>query len=424
MHRESDMASNRPANFSTATLQHVLSRRSSLRQLGLAGLALSAAPAFAEDIIKLPLPSDPRERPLTHDFPQKGTMILQRTRPPLLETPFEVFDHGVFTPNNQFYVRWHWAVIPTSVDVASFRLAVRGHLNQTLSLSIDDLRSLPQVELAAVNQCSGNSRGFYEPRVPGAQWSDGAMGNAIWTGVRLKDVLDHAGVKAGAVQVRFDGLDEPVVPDAPDFKKSLDIDHARDGEVMIAYAMNGEQLPLLNGFPLRLIVPGWYSTYWVKMLNDIEVLDKPDDNFWMAVAYTIPDTPHASITPGQTGVKLVPINKMVPRSFFTNVASGATLPAGRSAPLRGIAFGGDSGVAKVELSIDGGKSWQPTALGKDHGKYSFRQWTVNVSLGEKGSHSFMVRCTNQGGDVQPEAPNWNPSGFMRNVIETVQVTAS
>jgi DMSO/TMAO reductase YedYZ molybdopterin-dependent catalytic subunit len=424
MHRERDMASNRPANFSTTALQHVLSRRSALRQLGLAGVAFSAAPAFAEDMIKLPLPSDPRERPLTHDFPQKDIMILQRVRPPLLETPFEVFDHGVFTPNNQFYVRWHWAVIPTSVDVASFRLAVRGHLNQTLSLSIDDLRNLPQVELAAVNQCSGNSRGFYEPRVPGAQWSHGAMGNAIWTGVRLKDVLDRAGVKAGAVQVRFDGLDQPVVPDAPDFKKSLDIDHARDGEVMIAYAMNGEQLPLLNGFPLRLIVPGWYSTYWVKMLNDIEVLDKPDDNFWMAVAYTIPDTPHASITPGQTGVKLVPINKMVPRSFFTNVVSGATLPAGPSAPLRGIAFGGDSGVAKVELSIDGGKSWQPTALGKDHGKYSFRQWQVNVSLGEKGSRSFMVRCTNQGGDVQPEAPNWNPSGFMRNVIETVQVTVS
>jgi DMSO/TMAO reductase YedYZ molybdopterin-dependent catalytic subunit len=424
MHRERDMASNRPANFSTTALQHVVSRRSALRQLGLAGVAFSAAPAFAEDMIKLPLPGDPRERPLTHDFPQKDIMILQRIRPPLLETPFEVFDHGVFTPNNQFYVRWHWAVIPTSVDVASFRLAVRGHLNQTLSLSIDDLRNLPQVELAAVNQCSGNSRGFYEPRVPGAQWSHGAMGNAIWTGVRLKDVLDRAGVKAGAVQVRFDGLDEPVVPDAPDFKKSLDIDHARDGEVMIAYAMNGEQLPLLNGFPLRLIVPGWYSTYWVKMLNDIEVLDKPDDNFWMAVAYTIPDTPHASITPGQTGVKLVPINKMVPRSFFTNVASGATLPAGPSAPLRGIAFGGDSGVAKVELSIDGGKSWQPTALGKDHGKYSFRQWQVNVSLGEKGSRSFMVRCTNQGGDVQPEGPNWNPSGFMRNVIETVQVTVN
>jgi DMSO/TMAO reductase YedYZ molybdopterin-dependent catalytic subunit len=404
-----------------SALTHLLSRRAALWQLGLASLSLAAAPAFAEDMIKLPLPSDPRERPLTHDFPQKGTMILQRTRPPLLETPMEVFDRGVFTPNDQFYVRWHWAVIPTSVDLKTFKLAVRGHVNQTLSLSLDDLRSLPQVELAAVNQCSGNSRGYYEPRVPGAQWSHGAMGNAVWTGVRLKDVLDRAGVKAGAVQVRFNGLDEPVVPDAPDFKKSLDIDHARDGEVMIAYAMNGEQLPLLNGFPLRLIVPGWYSTYWVKMLSDIEVLDKPDDNFWMAVAYTIPDTPHASITPGQTGVKLVPINKMVPRSFFTNVAGGATLPAGNAA-LRGIAFGGDSGVAKVELSADGGKSWQPTTLGKDHGKYSFRQWETNTPLA-KGGHAFMVRCTNQAGDVQPDAPNWNPSGFMRNVIETVQVAA-
>jgi DMSO/TMAO reductase YedYZ molybdopterin-dependent catalytic subunit len=424
MHRGSNRADDRPTNYAAnPTLHRVISRRTALAQLGLAGLTLSAAPALAEDMVKLPLPSDPRERPLTHEFPQKDTMILQRVRPPLLETPLEVFDRGVFTPNNQFFVRWHWAVIPTSIDVKTFRLAVRGHVNQTLSLSLDDLMSLPQVELAAVNQCSGNSRGFYQPRVPGAQWGNGAMGNALWTGVRLKDVLDRAGVKAGAVQVRFNGLDDPVVPDGPDFKKSLDIDHARDGEVMIAYAMNGEQLPLLNGFPLRLIVPGWYSTYWVKMLNDIEVLDQKDDNFWMAVAYTIPDTPHASITPGQTGVKLVPINKMVPRSFFTNVADGATQPAG-TVPLRGIAFGGDSGVDKVELSIDGGKTWQPTALGKDHGKYSFRQWQANVLLADKGSHSFMVRCTNQAGDVQPDAPNWNPSGFMRNVIETVQVTAS
>ena len=255
-------------------------------------------------------------------------MILQRTRPPLLETPFDVFDRGVFTPNDQFFVRWHCAVIPTSVDINTFRLTVRGHVTQALSLSIDDLLELPQVELAAVNQCSGNSRGFYEPRVPGAQWANGAMGNAIWTGVRLKDVLDRAGVKAGAVRVRFDGLDEPVVPDGPDFKKSLDIDHARDGEVMIAYAMSGEQLPLLNGFPLRLIVPGWYSTYWVKMLSDIEVLDKPDDNFWMTKAYLIPDTPFANVKPGATDFKSVPINRMLPRSFFTNVTENCSFPNG------------------------------------------------------------------------------------------------
>jgi DMSO/TMAO reductase YedYZ molybdopterin-dependent catalytic subunit len=401
-----------------------ISRRAALRNIGIAGLSLAVSPAFADELVKLPFASGPRERPVTHGFPQKGDMILQRVRPPLLETPMEVFDRGVFTPNDQFYVRWHWAEIPNSVDVNAFRLAVRGHVDRTLSLSISDIvRDLPRVELAAVNQCSGNSRGFFSPRVPGAQWANGAMGNAKWTGVRLKDVLDRAGVKAGAVQVRFKGLDEPVVPDAPTFRKSLVIDHARDGEVMIAYAMNDEQLPLLNGFPLRLIVPGWYSTYWIKMLSDIEVLDKPDDNYWMAVAYTIPDTPHANIAPGQSGVKMVPINRMVPRSFFTNIADGASFAAGARVPVRGIAFGGDTGVAKVELSSDGGKSWQLAKLGDDFGKYGFRRWQTDLALADKGDHALMVRCTNSSGDVQPDTSNWNGSGFMRNVVETVQVKA-
>jgi DMSO/TMAO reductase YedYZ molybdopterin-dependent catalytic subunit len=403
----------------------IFSRRSFLGQAGVAALSVTASSAWAEALVKLPLPSAPRERPITREFPDKGAMILQRTRPPLLETPLEVFDRGVFTPNDQFYVRWHWADIPTAVDVGTFRLAVRGHVNQTLSLSLNDIiRGLPQVELAAVNQCSGNSRGYFLPRVPGAQWAHGAMGNARWTGVRLKDVLDRAGVQTGAVEVRFNGLDEPVMPDAPDFMKSLAIDHARDGEVMIAYAMNGEQLPLLNGFPLRLIVPGWYSTYWVKMLSDIEVLDRPDDNYWMAKAYTIPDTPGANITPGQSDVKMVPISRMVPRSFITNIADGASVPVAARTMARGIAFGGDSGVAKVDFSPDGGTSWQPATLGKDYGKYSFRQWEADFTLADKGSHALMVRCTNAADMVQPTTPNWNGSAFMRNVIESTPVNAA
>src|ERR1700743_1653850 len=252
-------------------IRRAITRRQLLGRAGMAGAVLATGPAWAQVMTRLPLPGGPEGRPIATNFPHKGAMILQRSRPPLLETPFEVFDKGVFTPNDQFYVRWHWAVIPTEVDVDKFRLAVRGHVNQTLSLSLKDILSLPPVEIAAVNQCSGNSRGFFLPRVAGGQWANGAMGNARWTGVRLKDVLDRAGVKAGAVQVRFNGMDEPVVPDGPDFKKSLDIDHARDGEVMLAYAMNGQQLPLLHGFPLRLVVPGWYATYWVKAVNDIEV---------------------------------------------------------------------------------------------------------------------------------------------------------
>jgi DMSO/TMAO reductase YedYZ molybdopterin-dependent catalytic subunit len=399
------------------------SRRRFLRGASATALVMLSPPALAEAIVKLNLPGGPNERPITTAFAQKGSLILQRTRPPLLETPIEVFDQSVFTPNDRFFVRWHWADIPTEINVDTFRLAVRGEVNQTLSLSLSEITALPQVELVAVNQCSGNSRGYFEPRVAGGQWSNGAMGNARWTGVRLKDVLDRAGVKAGAVQVRFNGLDRPVVPDAPDFIKSLAIDHARDGEVMLAYAMNGEQLPLLNGFPLRLVVPGWYSTYWIKMLNDIEVLNQPDTNFWMKTAYTIPDTPFANITPGETNVKMVPINRMVPRSFITNVKVGDTLNVGAPILARGIAFGGDAGVSRVDFSGDGGETWQQAELGKDEGRYSFRQWHTEFTLPVRGNHTLMVRCTNSAGEMQPDKPNWNPSGFMRNVIERTEVEA-
>src|SRR4030081_411467 len=396
-----------------ASPSHFLwSRRRFLGGAGGATLALASAPAWADLITRLPLPGGPDERPITTAFPQKGALILQRTRPPLLETPFEVFDQSVFTPNDRFFVRWHWALIPTEVKVDTFRLAVRGHVTRNLSLSLDDILALPQVELAAVNQCSGNSRGYFQPRVPGGQWSNGSMGNARWTGVRLNDVLERAGVKAGAVQVRFNGMDEATVPDAPDFMKSLAIDHARDGEVMLAYAMNGEQLPLLNGFPLRLIVPGWSSTYWVKMLNDIEVLDQPDTNFWTKTAYTIPDTPHASVAPGETGYKSVPITRMVPRSFITNIKPGEPVRAGAPTLVRGIAFGGDMGVARVDVSADGGGTWQQAQLGKDEGKYSFRQWQIHFNPADKGDHVLMVRCTSTTGEMQSDTPNWNPRGFI------------
>jgi DMSO/TMAO reductase YedYZ molybdopterin-dependent catalytic subunit len=405
----------------TTLLGALSSRRSFLRHMGVAGLGLAVAPAWAATTVKLPLPGGPQDRPITEEFPQKAAMILQRSRPPLLETPFEVFDKGVFTPNDQFFVRWHWAVIPTEVDVDKFRLTVRGHVNQVLSLSLQDILSLPRVEMAAVNQCSGNSRGLFTPRVAGGEWGNGAMGNARWTGVRLEDVLDRSGVKAGAVGVRFKGLDEPVVAGAPRFLKSLDIDHARDGEVMLAYQMNGEQLPLLNGFPLRLIVPGWYSTYWIKTLTDIEVLDAPDDNFWMKTAYRVPDTPYANVKPGETGYKTVPINRMLPRSFATNLKDGDKVRPGAPVPVRGIAFGGDCGVKKLDLSIDGGANWSATELGPDEGAYGFRQWRTQVTAPASGELDLMLRCTNVAGVSQPLQPNWNPNGFMRNVVESVRL---
>jgi DMSO/TMAO reductase YedYZ molybdopterin-dependent catalytic subunit len=392
--------------------------------LGLAG-AVGGAAWAGSPASSMTLPFANGNREFVTNYPQKGAMILQRTRPPLLETPFEVFDQGIFTPNDRFYVRWHLANIPTIVDPATFRLKVHGSVRAPLELTLDDLvRQFEPIQLAAVNQCSGNSRGFFQPRIAGAQWANGAMGNALWTGVRLKDVLDRAGVNAEAVQVRFNGTDSGLLAQTPDFVKSLSVDHSRDGEVMIAYAMNGKPLPLLNGFPLRLIVPGWFATYWVKMLDDIEVLDKPDESFWMTRAYLIPDTPFADVLPGQQGVKSVPITRMVARSFFTNLHDGATLKIGESKTVRGIAFGGDTGLAKVSLSSDGGISWQNTKLGPDHGKYSFRQWEFPLRLSSPGPRQLLVKATNTAGVSQPEHANWNGAGFMRNVVESVSIKAT
>lgn len=397
------------------------SRRRFLGQAALGTAALAAAPALAQSMVDLHLPGGNAERPLTSAFPGKTSMILQRVHPPLLETPMNVFDKDVITPNDQFFVRWHWADIPTSIDVESFRLKVFGHVNRPLSISLAQLLRLPRVELTAVNQCSGNSRGLFQPRIPGAQWGHGAMGNAKWLGVRLRDVLDIAGVKAGADQVRFGGLDQPVVPTAPDFFKALDLDHARNGEVMLAFGMNSEQLPLLNGFPIRLIVPGWYSTYWVKMLSSIEVLPGADDRYWMAKAYKIPATPGANVAPGQKDFPTVPINRMIPRSWVTSLDEGQRIAFDRSVPLGGIAMGGDCGVAKVDVSSDGGRTWYRTQLGPDHGKYSFRRWDGQVPLTRAGPTRLMSRCWNTAGVAQPMKPIWNPGGFMRGNIETTNI---
>lgn len=404
-----------------STREPSVAPRRSLLGGGAALLAALTAPPALSDEVDLRLPDGNGVRALTDTFPSKGRMIVQRTRPPLLETPFEVFDEGVFTPNDRFFVRWHWAVIPTEVDVDRFRLTVRGNVDGPRSLTLRDVFNMPKVEMAAVNQCSGNSRGLFQPRVPGAQWSNGAMGNAKWGGVRLRDLMDRCGVKAGTTAVRFGALDQPVVEGAPDFMKSLAIDHARDGEVMIAYQMNGEQLPLLNGFPLRLIVPGWFSTYWVKAVNDIEVLTAPDETYWMKSAYRVPDTPFANVRPGQMGFATVPISRMGPRSFFTNAQDGGRVQAGSPVSLRGIAFGGTSGVKAVDISTDDGASWRPAALGADEGRYGFRRWSAEFPPAGAGAARFRIRCTNDEGIAQPLEANWNGGGFMRNVAETLSL---
>lgn len=385
----------------------------------LAGCNRSAAlpPAAPEG-----LPFANGDRPLVA-YPGKRPMLRLTARPPQLETPFAVFDEGALTPNDAFFVRYHLAGLPTEIDLDTYRLDVAGHVATPLSLSLDALkRDFAPVEIVAVNQCSGNSRGFVEPRVGGGQLGNGGMGNARWTGVPLRTVLDRAGVKGGAVEVAFDGLDGPVSPATPDFAKSLPLDHARDGEVMLAWAQNGADLPFLNGFPLRLVVPGYFGTYWVKHLNRITVLDRPLKSFWMDTAYRVPDNDCQCVAPGTKPDKTRPIGRFAVRSFVTSLVDGAQVPAGDTL-VRGIAFDGGSGIAQVAVSADGGKAWQKARLGPDLGRFSFRQWDLPVRLAA-GSHRLMVRATARSGEIQPLTPRWNPPGYLRNVVETLTVTAA
>ena len=404
----------------------MLNRRETLKSVLAAGVGAVAVGKFplasaADETVTLPI--DNGERPLIA-YPGKRALIRLTTHPPQLETPFSVFNEGVITPNDAFFVRYHLADIPLSIDPEAFRVTIQGKVDKVLSLSLAELKtSFEPVELTAVNQCAGNSRGFFEPRVAGGQLANGAMGNARWKGVPLKALLAKAGVHAGAVQVSFKGLDRPVLPETPAFVKALDIEHALDGEVMVAYAMNGEDLPWLNGYPIRLVVPGYYGTYWMKHLNEITVLDAPFDGFWMKAAYRIPDDACACTEPGKAPARTVPIGRFDVRSFLTNIADGAAVAANKELSLRGIAFDGGTGISDVVVSADGGKSWVTASLGEDLGKYSFREWTTRLTL-PLGKHRLMVRAANRARQSQPLEPLWNPAGYMRNVVEVTNVTAA
>ena len=362
-------------------------------------------------------------RPLVR-YPGKTDLILLTSRPPQLETPLKYFEEAI-TPNEAFYVRYHIPP-PTNVDLATWRLKVAGHLDKPLELSLDDLQTkFPRASVVAVNQCSGNGRGYSSPRVFGGQWANGAMGNAEWTGVRLRDILSAAGVKQGAVEVSFNGLDQPVMPTVPDFVKSLTVSRImEDPNVLVAYQMNGQPLPMLNGFPARLVVPGWYATYWVKHLSEVTVLEKEFDGFWMRKAYLIPDTPCGCVEPGTAPAHTVPINRMGVRSLIISPSDGARIPAGKAITLKGIAFDSGYGIQEVLVSTDNGGTWRAAQLGKDLGNYSFRAWSYQWSRPQGGHYSLMARATNRTGESQPSGALWNPAGYLRNVIEGVDVTVA
>jgi sulfite dehydrogenase (cytochrome) subunit A len=393
-----------------------------LRRRVLAGGALSLAlpRAFAQATADLPIVNGHRHLVA---FPEKRPLIVLTTRPPQLETPFEVFNDGLITPNDAFFVRYHNNGIPTRIDGDAHTIRIGGPAcGKPLALTVADLRTqFKPVEIVAVNQCSGNSRGLFAPRVQGGQLTNGAMGNARWVGVPLKDVLARAELRNTAKQVTFNGLDNGVFGGG-DFVKALDMNVALNGEVMIAYQMNGQDLPFLNGFPVKLVVPGYYGTYWVKHLSEIEVIDTVFDGFWMNPAYRIPDNDCACIEPGTAPAATRPIGRFDVRSFITSHADGVQVPAGVPLNLRGIAFDGGQGIREVAWSADGGQTWREAKLGVDMGRFSFREFTFDI-VPERGPHDLRVRAWNRAGASQPMEALWNPAGYMRNVVESVKITA-
>ncbi|AYQ30213.1 MULTISPECIES: molybdopterin-dependent oxidoreductase [unclassified Polaromonas] len=401
---------------------HDARRRQFLQRAGFGAAALGGLPleGFARGRETLPFGNGERE---LVTYPGKRPLLRVTTRPPHLETPFSAFSEGAITPNNAFFVRYHLANIPKRIDASTYRLRVGGHVKQSLSLSLAELKALAApVEVVAVNQCSGNSRGFFEPRVFGAQLGNGSMGNARWVGVPLRAVLEKAGVLPGAKQVALNGLDTPVLPQTPDFIKALNIDLALSAEPIVAWSMNGADIPFLNGYPIKLIVPGYFGTYWVKHLSEIVVMDHNFEGFFMSTAYRVPDNDCHCVPAGTAPTATRPLTTLPVRSFITSVAGGARLPVGKPAQLKGIAFDGGSGIRKVEVSEDG-QQWREAVLGKDLGRFSFREWRFDMTPQRKGEFKLMVRATNMQGDVQPATATWNPGGYARNVIETTRLVA-
>lgn len=388
---------------------------------GLVGMMAASSKTWAAAFEILPFGNGEREMIA---YPQKRKLMRITTRPPHLETPFAVFNEGVLTPNDAFFVRYHLANMPTSIDPDTYRLSISGHVDKPIELSLQSLKAMETVEVIAVNQCSGNSRGYSTPRVFGAQLGNGSMGNARWVGVSVKKILELAGVKSGATLVSFNGLDAPVLPSTPDYIKTLSLDHAMDGEPMLAWEMNGEELPFLNGYPIKLIVPGYFGTYWVKHLSEIKVLNtafEGKDSFFMGKGYQVPDNDCLCVPANSAPSKTKAITKLKVRSFITSIATNQQLKLDQSIILKGIAFDGGNGIKQVEVSADGGAHWQAAKLGKDLGRFSFREWQLNYTPNKKGETILMVRAISNAGETQPTEASWNPAGYSRNVIETTKV---
>ncbi len=386
--------------------------------VALSGWSVLQKSALAANLVAM----DSKESPILDTLEGKKPLIKQTFRPPNYETPVNYFDTA-FTPNDAFFVRYHHAQIP-KINANDWRLRVGGDaLSKPLEFSLEQLRNeFETVEIAALCLCAGNRRSLFQPPVAGIQWGSGAMGNARWRGVRLRDVLARANIDNTALEVSFDGADSGLLRTTPDFIKSLPLAKALDENTLIAFEMNGEPLPHWNGFPARLIVAGWVATYWIKHLTTINVLSKPANNFWMQTAYRLPkDTFTAEQFDSQVSETTVPITDIAVNSLVTNLTDGQVITGIKPVDIKGWAWDGGDGIVSVEISTDAGNSWQPAALMQNHGRFSWRHWRYSFTPKAAGEYGIMARARSHSGKSQPLVAVANPSGYHHNAVQKITI---
>ncbi len=353
------------------------------------------------------------QQPAPPVIPGKRAMILHNDRPEDLETPVSYFDQWL-TPNNVFFVRQH---LPRpAVQEADYRLSMDGRVSRPTKLSLADLRKLPQFTVPAVLECTGNGRAFFQPRVPGVQWGRGAVGNAEWSGPRLLDVLKLAGADTSVAYVTVNGADTGIAK-TPDFIRSLPMRKAVDPATLLALNMNGEPLSPLHGFPLRLVVPGWDGTSWVKWVTTLSLANEPDTGFYMNPAYRFPKHPVAPGTAAKPA-DLEVIEGMPVKSYITGHTDGSRIPLSATV-LRGMAWAGEQSVVKVEVSTDGGARWSEAELSSKALPYTWRLWSLEWKPSFPGYYTVLSRATDSAGRTQPFVATWNPSGYLFNAVDRI-----
>lgn len=348
----------------------------------------------------------------------KRDMIVRSVRPEDYEMPLDGFTSWI-TPIDRFYVRSHHYT--PRVALADWKLSIGGEVQRPVTLTMADLKALPKVELVSVMECAGNGRALYNPPVPGAQWVYGAVGNGRWTGVRLADVLAKVGLKESAKNLLFDGADVPMGT-MPEFKRSVPLQKAMHRDTMLAYEMNGEALPISHGFPLRLVVPGWGGDSWVKWVTNIDAIDHDFDGFFMKTAYRHPGKP---VTPGTAvdPAQMHPVESIRIKSVIAGPADDSRLAPG-PVKIHGAAWSGESPVSTVEVSVDRGRTWKQARLNREQARYGWRLWEFDWTPAQPAYYVIMARATNAAGDTQPVVEEWNPSGYLNNVIQQVNVEIS